>query len=74
MATNYRAQPNSCLLFPQNKDGNEKRPDYAGRIELEGAGDFRAAVWERVDRHGETYLALRLSKKNTSTAKEAGVP
>src|ERR1700730_10351381 len=65
MSDNYQARPNSCLLFRENKEGNDKRPDYSGQIEIEGSGSFFAALWGRKDRIGNTYLALRLTKKHS---------
>jgi len=63
MSDQFVPQPNHCLLFRQNKEGNGKRPDYAGEIEVQGAGHFSAALWGRKDKNGKTYLSLRLIKK-----------
>ena len=32
MSDNYQARPNSCLLFRQNKEGNDKRPITQDRL------------------------------------------
>ena len=63
MSGEFVSRPNGCLLFRQDKEGNEKRPDYAGEIEIQGAGFFFAALWGRKDKNGKTYLSLRLTKK-----------
>jgi hypothetical protein len=63
--SNYEARPNNYLLFRQDKAGNDRRPDYSGQIEIEGAGTYSAALWGRKDRNGKTYLALRLRKKES---------
>jgi len=65
MSDQFVPQPNHCLLFRQAKEGNEKRPDYAGEIEVQGSGHFSAALWGRKDKNGKTYLSLRLTKKET---------
>lgn len=63
MSTQFVSRPNACLLFRQDKEGNEKRPDYAGEIEIQGVGYYTAALWGRKDKNGKTYLSLRLTKK-----------
>lgn len=63
MSDQFVPLPNHCLLFRQDKEGNQKRPDYAGEIEVQGAGHFSAALWGRKDKNGKTYLSLRLTKK-----------
>jgi len=63
VSAGYVSQPNRCLLFRQDKEGNENRSNYAGEIEVQGAGLFPAALWGRKDKHGKTYLSLRLTKK-----------
>jgi hypothetical protein len=63
MSDQFVPRPNHCLLSRQDKEGNEKRPDYAGEIEVQGAGNFYAALWGRKDKNGKTYLSLRLTKK-----------
>jgi uncharacterized protein (DUF736 family) len=63
MSDQFVPRPNHCLLFRQDKEGNENRPDYAGEIEVQGTGHFSAALWGRKDKNGKTYLSLRLTKK-----------
>jgi hypothetical protein len=60
----FAPRPNHCLLFRQDKEGNENRPDYAGEIEVQGAGNFSAGLWGRKNKNGKTYLSLRLTKKD----------
>ena len=63
MNDRYVQQPNRCLVFRQDKQGNEKRPDYSGEVEIEGAGVFFVSLWGRKDKNGKTYLSLRLTNK-----------
>jgi len=61
---------NRGAMFPNDKDGNEKRPDFTGVIEVVipddvEAGDlvkFRLAGWERESQSGVTYLSLTIQK------------
>jgi hypothetical protein len=71
MSGDYQAQLNTCLLFRQDKEGNEKRPDYAGEIEMEGCGSFSVALWGKRDRHGKIYLALRLTRRKARAGSPA---
>ncbi len=72
MSSEHKSNPNSCLLFRQDKEGNDKRPDYAGEMDVEGAGRFSVALWGKKDRHGNTYLAVRLTRKIFKAANAQG--
>lgn len=48
------------VLFPNDKDGNESRPDYTGKINVGGV-DKRLAAWvSNNDRVGD-YLRIVVS-------------
>lgn len=57
-------------LFPNDKDGNEARPDHTGTIDIkipDGAkpGEvikFRLAGWERESAAGNPFLSLKIQK------------
>lgn len=70
MGNSYKDYSNSCLLFRQSKEGNEKRADYTGEIEVESAGGYFVALWGRKDRNGNTYLALRPNKKSSNADRQ----
>lgn len=61
---------NRGALFQNDKDGNEKRPDMTGIIDIQIPEDvtpgqvvkFRLAGWERQDRNDNTYLSLNIQK------------
>jgi hypothetical protein len=38
-------------LFPNDKGGNEKRPDYRGTFTLNGV-DYKVSLWERTSQNG----------------------
>lgn len=55
---------NSGALFKNDKDGNEKRPDYTGKLDVEGK-EYRLAAWIRDGRRGK-FMSLKLSEPNSS--------
>lgn len=42
-------------LFVNDKQGNEKRPDYTGKITLDGV-DYKISMWKR-SKDNKTYLS-----------------
>lgn len=53
---------NRFVLFPNDKDGNENRPDYTGNITLEDGRKLRLAAWLKTsDKVGE-YLSGQVSE------------
>ena len=51
---------NRGALFKNDKEGNEKRPDYTGTINIDGT-DKRLAAWLRKSKKGVPYLSLSVS-------------
>ena len=51
------------MLFEENKEGNDSRPDYAGPID-DYATDkpMRIAAWKQ-SKDGKNYLSLKLSER-----------
>lgn len=45
---------NSGIVFFNDKDGNEKRPDLSGNINVEG-NQFRISLWLKQGKNGEFY-------------------
>lgn len=54
---------NSGVLFKNDKNGNEKRPDYKGSININGQ-DFFLSSWIRVDKSGNKFMSLKAEPKN----------
>lgn len=50
---------NRGVLFPNDKQGNESRPDYTGKINVEGT-EKRLAAWLASGATGE-YLRITVS-------------
>lgn len=53
---------NSGVLFKNDKEGNEKRPDYTGEINVDGK-DLRLAAWIKTSAKGNKFMSLRVSEK-----------
>lgn len=61
---------NRGALFPNDKDGNEKRPDHTGTFDIKipdgckpgQVVKFRVAGWERESKNGNAYLSCTIQK------------
>ena len=49
---------NSGALFKNDKQGNEKRPDYKGKSEVNGV-QYYVSAWIRQSKAGQTYMSLK---------------
>ena len=61
---------NRGVLFKNDKQGNEKRPDYTGKINVEGT-DFRLSAWIKEGDTGK-YMSLSVEKRDARTG--AAIP
>ena len=52
----YELKLNTFSAFVNNKNGNEKKPDWTGRINIDGK-EKRIAVWQRKSASGIEYLS-----------------
>jgi uncharacterized protein (DUF736 family) len=50
---------NSLVLFPQDKEGNDKRPDFKGKGLLNGE-EFEVSVWKNISKAGKPYMSGQL--------------
>ena len=64
---------NSGALFKNDKKGNERSPDYSGKINVNGK-DLRLAAWIKEGKSGK-FMSLKVSefteKKEPVVAKKA---
>lgn len=51
----------SGVLFKHDKDGNEKRPDYKGSIQIEGV-EYWLSAWIKDGKRGK-FLSLKAEAK-----------
>lgn len=61
---------NRGALFPNDKDGNDKRPDFTGTVNVDGR-ELRLAAWKAEAKSGTKYLQLKVSEKNSAPAESA---
>jgi len=50
---------NSGVLFKNDKKGNERSPDYTGKVNVEGK-EMRLAAWIKEGKAGK-FMSLKLS-------------
>lgn len=53
---------NRGVLFPNDKKGNEKRPDLTGDINVEGV-EYRLSAWKKSSKAGNNFLSISIQKK-----------
>lgn len=44
-------------IFKNDKDGNERRPDYRGELKTPGGEQLRVSLWLREAKSGTKYLS-----------------
>jgi uncharacterized protein (DUF736 family) len=51
------------VLFKNDKDGNDKRPDYKGTCEIDGV-PFKMSAWVQTSKNdGKKYMSIRFEHK-----------
>lgn len=61
---------NSGALFKNDKEGNDKRPDYKGKSELAGV-QYHVSAWIRQSKAGQTYMSLKYEPVDAQAAAPA---
>lgn len=56
---------NTGALFKNDKQGNEKRPDYTGTVNVNGT-DFQLSAWIKSSKAGTKYMSLSVQPKRTA--------
>jgi len=56
----YTPQPNTGVLFKNNKKTNDKQPDYTGNI-LVGKTEMQLAAWIKEGKNGK-FMSLKMSE------------
>ena len=55
---------NTGALFKNDKEGNDKRPDYKGKIDI-GGREYWLSAWVRTKKDGSgKYLSLKAEAKD----------
>lgn len=58
---------NSGALFKNDKQGNDKRPDYKGKSEVGGV-EYYVSAWIRQSKAGQTYMSLKYEPVDAAKA------
>ena len=53
---------NLGVLFPNDKKGNEKRPDFTGDINV-GGTEYRLSAWKKASKQGNNFLSISVQLK-----------
>lgn len=61
---------NRGALYKNDKQGNEKRPDFTGKINVNGK-DFDLSGWMKVSKSGNKYMSLSVREPFKKAAKPA---
>ena len=61
---------NRGVLFKNDKQGNEKRPDYTGSINVDGA-EFQLSAWIKEAKSGSKFMSISVQPKKDAPAKAA---
>lgn len=56
---------NSGALFKNDKEGNEKRPDYRGQAEVDRA-EYWLSAWIKTDKNGNKYMQVKFEPKKAA--------
>lgn len=59
---------NSGAIFINDKQGNEKRPDYTGKLNVEGK-QFYISAWVKDSNQGNKFLSISIKPSEFKTAK-----
>ncbi len=69
----YEHKPGTFSLFKNDKEGNDKRPDYKGDgMDLDG-NPIKVSAWLREGKKGK-YLSCKFEAKEERAPKPAGKP
>lgn len=61
---------NQGVLFKNDKEGKEKRPDYKGTINVNGT-EYWLAAWIKSSKSGSKYMSLAVQPKQAKGSKQA---
>jgi hypothetical protein len=61
----YTPQPNTGVLFKNNKKTTDKQPDYTGNM-LVGTTEMQLAAWIKEGKNGK-FMSIKLSEPNSKT-------
>ena len=63
----YETKNNTGSLFKNDKQGNDRRPDYTG-ICLIDDKEFRMSAWIKVSKNGMKYMSMSFQPNESKPA------
>ena len=66
---------NTLVLFSNDKEGNDKRPDFKGKINV-GGKEYSLSVWKNTSAAGKSYLKGKVEEpwNGGEAKKEEAIP
>ncbi len=61
---------NTIMLFVNDKEGNEKRPDFSGKALWNGE-EISVSIWKNVSKAGNNYLSGQLQPPYNGSGKSS---
>jgi len=58
---------NRGVLFPNDKKGNEKRPDFTGDLNVGGV-EYKLSAWKKASKSGNNFLSISVQLKEGQKA------
>lgn len=71
----YEMKDGETSIFINDKQGNEKRPDYTGKLLLNGKM-HRVSLWKKTSASGDVYMngRVQLNEEQAQKASNDGLP
>ena len=69
----YEMKEKTFSLFPNDKKGNDKAPDWKGKGLIDGK-EVRIAVWQRKSASGIEYLSGTIEEPQTAQEEKPAEP
>ena len=60
-------KPDTIIVFPNDKEGNDKRPDLTGKILWNGE-EINVSLWKNTSKAGKSYLSGQVQKPYNGSA------
>jgi uncharacterized protein (DUF736 family) len=64
---------NRGVLFPNDKKGNEKRPDLTGDLNVDGV-EYKLSAWKKASKSGNNFLSISVQLKEGQQPPKAAAP
>lgn len=64
---------NRGVLFPNDKKGNEKRPDLTGDLNVDGV-EYKLSAWKKSSKAGNNFLSISVQLKEGQKAPSKPAP